>query len=177
PMHRWEDIRERGSIFSLDFWAELGMDVDSIREDATRAYEQADEAFDRAKSIEKTAREECLAKLTAAYEALPDFRGGDFRDAANIIGSITPLLDEVSQARSDPHAHLPGSGEKGDGFPDTRRGAVSPALQRIRDLVESLPEGEGDWFHDMAPAAKRTGSRTTRSSSTRRRPRPDCRPI
>ncbi|MGH3929295.1 MAG: hypothetical protein ACRDTF_04890 [Pseudonocardiaceae bacterium] len=154
PMRRWEDIRERGSIFSSDFWAELGMDVGSIREDATRAYEQADEAFGRAKSIEKKAREECLAKLKAAYEALPDFRGGNFKNAINVIGSITTLLDEAAQARSDPHARLAGSGEKGDNFPGAGKAAVSPALQRIRDLLKSLPEGEGDWLHDEAPGGK-----------------------
>lgn len=148
PMRKWEDIRSTTGV--LDVLAELGMDVDEIRDEATRAYEQADEAFSRAQSIEKDAREECLAKLKAAYETLPDFRGGDFKDAADVIGHITPLLDESAQARDDPHARLPGSGEKGD-FPGAGNAAVSPALQHIRNLLESLPEGEGYWLRDAVP--------------------------
>ncbi len=151
PMRRWEDIRSTTGV--LDWFAELGMDVDEIRDEATRAYEQADEAFSRAQSIERDARGECLAELKGALETLPDFRGGDFTDAADVIGSIAPLLAEASQAQGDPHAHLPGSGEKSD-FPDAGNAAVSPALQHIHDLLASLPKGEGDWLHDAAPGGK-----------------------
>ncbi|MGH4008783.1 MAG: hypothetical protein ACRDTH_11620 [Pseudonocardiaceae bacterium] len=151
PMRRWEDIRSTTGV--LDWFAELGMDVDEIRDEATRAYEQAEGAFSRALSIEKGAREECLAKLKAAYETLPDFRGGDFKDVAVVIGYIAPLINESAQARDDPLAQLPGSGEKGD-FPSAGGAVVSPALQHIRNRLKSLQEGEGYWLRDVLPGGK-----------------------
>lgn len=158
----------------LDWIAEFGMDVDKIRDAATRAYEQAEEAFSRALSIEKTAREECLAKLKVAYETLPDFRDGDFKDVDDVIGYIAPLINESARARDDLHAQLPGSGEKSD-FPSAGGAAVSPALQHIRNLLKSLPEGESHWLRDVAPGGKENWIRDNRNSSTRQRPRPGCR--
>jgi hypothetical protein len=146
PMRRWEDIRSTTGFF--DWVAELGMDVDSIRDEANRAYEQAGDAFGRAQSTEKHGREECLAKLRAAYEALPDFRGGDFRDAKDMVDDIPELGAEVKQAENDPNTHLSGSGTKGDLFPGADNKDVSPALERIRELLKSLPEGKGDWESD-----------------------------
>ena len=87
-MRKWEDIRLTTGV--LDRIAELGMDVDKIRDEATHAYEQAEGAFSRALSTEKSAREECLAKLKAAYETLPDFRVGDFKDVADVVGAEGP---------------------------------------------------------------------------------------
>ncbi len=151
PMRRWEDIRSTTGV--LDWFAELGMDVDKIRDEATGAYELADGAFSRALSTEQSARQECLAKLKAAYETLPDFRGGDFKDVADVIGYIAPLINESAQARDDPLTQLSGSGEKSD-FPSAGGAAVSPALQHIRNLLKSLPEGEGYWLRDVLPGGK-----------------------
>ncbi|MGH8879935.1 MAG: hypothetical protein ACRD0P_21725 [Stackebrandtia sp.] len=147
PMRQWDDIRETTGF--LDWLAELGMAADSIREDATRAYNQADDAFGRAQSVETAARERCLAELNAAYAMLPDFRGGDFRDAAELAGQIAPLRAEAAQAGTDPHVGLPGSGVKGADFPVAAGAAVSPALQHIRTLLKSLPEGQSPWWHNI----------------------------
>lgn len=145
PMRRWEDLRSTTGF--LDWVAELGVVADSIREDANRAYSQADEAFSRAQSVEKAARDTCLAELKAAYATLPDFRGGDFKEAAELARSIDPLLKEIAQAGSDPNVRLPGSTEKQDSLPGA--GAVSPSLQRIRDLLTSLPQEQREWWHDF----------------------------
>lgn len=147
PMHRWEDLRATTGF--VDWLAELGVDADSVRADADRAYNQAGEAFGRAQSVEKAARDTCLAELKAAYERLPDFRGGDFKDAVEVVGRIDPLLQETTQAGDDPRTQLPGSGEKGDGFPGAADAPVSPALQGIRNLLTSLPEGQSPWWHDV----------------------------
>ncbi len=151
PMRKWEDIRSTTGV--LDWIAELGMDVDKIRDEATSAYEQAEKAFSRALSIEKSGRGECLAKLKTAYETLPDFRGGDFKDAADVIGYLEPLINESAQARNDPLAQLPGSGDKSD-FPSAGGAAISPALQHIRNRLKSLPKGEGYWLRDALPGGK-----------------------
>ncbi|MGH3902735.1 MAG: hypothetical protein ACRDTE_00810 [Pseudonocardiaceae bacterium] len=147
---QWDDIRETTGF--LDWLAELGMAADSIREDATRAYNQADDAFGRAQSVERAAREECLAELSAAYAALPDCRGDAFRDAAELAGQIAPLRAEAAQAGTDPHVGLPGSGVKGADFPVAAGAAVSPALQHIRTLLKSLPEGQSPWWHNITLA-------------------------
>ncbi|HEX2297005.1 MAG TPA: hypothetical protein VHH34_00560 [Pseudonocardiaceae bacterium] len=135
PMRQWDDIRATTGF--LDWLAELGVNADSVREAATRAYNQADEAFGRARSVEQAARDTCLAELKAAYEALPDFRGGDFTDAAVLARSIDPLLKEITQAGNDPASQLPGSGAKADGFP----GAAAAATEAVRAVAE----------HDWSP--------------------------
>lgn len=146
PMRRWEDLRSTTGF--LDWAAELGAAADSIREDATRAYSQADEAFSRAQSVEKQARDTCLAELRTAYAALPDFRGGDFRDAAELARSIDPLRREIEQAGDDPNVRLPGGAQKWDGVSGTGGAAVSPFLERIRALLRTLPAGRSYWWDD-----------------------------
>jgi outer membrane murein-binding lipoprotein Lpp len=88
PMRKWEDIRLTTGV--LDWIAELGMDVDKIRDEATHAYEQAEGAFSRG----TVHREECPGRMPrqveAAYETLPDFRGGDFKDVADVVGAEEP---------------------------------------------------------------------------------------
>jgi hypothetical protein len=78
---------------------------------------------------------------------LPDFRGGDFADLADLIGRIKPLLDEAAQARDDPLVRLPGSGQKSDAFP-AGDAAVSPALRHIRDLLKGLPAARSPLQHE-----------------------------
>lgn len=146
PMRRWEDIRETTGI--LDWIAELGMDVDKIRDQASRAYNQAWDEFGQAEVIEKAAREDCIAELKQAYEGLPDFRG-EFAAVTNIIEGVAPLSTEAAQAQHDPLARLPGSGSKGGSFPVDGNAAVSPTLQRIRDLLTLLPNGQGLRLHNL----------------------------
>lgn len=80
-MRRWEDLRATTGV--LDRINEIGLDVDAVREDANCAYDEADGAFGRAKDTEQRARQDCLARLKAAGDALPDFRGGNFADAVS----------------------------------------------------------------------------------------------
>lgn len=157
PMRRWEDIRETTGV--LDGLAELGMDVDSIREDATRAYDQAYEAFDRARAVELEARQQCLAELRAAHELIPDFRGGRASDIAAIAPWIKPLLAEAAQASADPLTHLAGSGEKSPFVAAVGSAAVSPALLRIRTLLMSLPAGQSPWYQEVFPDWSDSGRR------------------
>lgn len=145
PMHRWEDIRVRTGFF--DGLAELGMDVDSIRDEASRAYDQAYDAFGRARSIEEAARQECLAELRAAHKALPYCRASGFVDADEMARRITPLRNEVAQAETDRRTHLPGAGMKPLHFPAAGLAAVSPALSQLRERLRTLPAAYSPW-HD-----------------------------
>ena len=155
PMRRWEDVRSTTGF--LDWLAELGMDVDEVREDAERAYAAAGAAFDRARATEENARRACLVRLRAAREALPDFRGGDFADPTDLAGRIDTLLRESAEAARSPLASLPGGEEGGlhkNPFPGAGGERISPALQEIRDRLKSLPEGDSSWLSDAAPGGK-----------------------
>jgi hypothetical protein len=133
PMRRWEDIRDTEGF--IDRIAELGMDPDSTRDQVTRAYNEAGDEFARAQSIERAAREVCLAELRRAYGRLPDLHG-EFSDAVALIAEVLPLRDA---ARPGPYPRPPSSD---DGFPASNR-IVSPTLQWIRDLLATLPTGPG----------------------------------
>jgi hypothetical protein len=133
PMRRWEDIRETTVFVSLI--AELGAEPDRIRDEATQAYNEAGDAFGRARSIERTARENCLAELRRAYDLLPDIRS-EFRHATALIADVVPLREN---ARLDPYTMPP------DRHPD-----ISPTLQRIRDLLATLPTGPCPCWDDIA---------------------------
>ncbi|MCZ2524847.1 hypothetical protein [Streptomyces sp. HB2AG] len=146
PMRRWEDIRATTGFW--DWVAEIGVDADSIREDANRVHGDADAAFGRALKTEEDARRECVAKLAAAHAALPDFRGGDFADGEDLKGWVTSLLDEETQAKNDPNVHLKGDDPDKDPFSGAGDAKVSPALQEIRNRLKSLPEGESLWLMD-----------------------------
>lgn len=153
PMRRWEDIRDTTGF--LDWVAEWGIDAEAIRDDANRAYAHADEAFSRARSVEATARQGCLAELKAAYETLPDFHGGDFHGgdfhgATDVVAQLIPLQTEATQARTDPNTHLPGSGRTTDTFfPGAGNIPVSPALNHLRTLLATLPVGVSSWHHEI----------------------------
>lgn len=138
PMRQWEDISNTTGV--LDWFAELGMDVDSIRDAAQRYYDQAGGKFDEAKQLEAAARRTCLDQLNAAYEALPDFRANS-ADAAAILAGITEVDAEAQQAAGDANVALPGGGPKTDLETFNGTDAVSPTLQRFRDLAGTLPEG------------------------------------
>ncbi|MGJ7908210.1 hypothetical protein ACOQFL_17235 [Actinopolyspora sp. H202] len=138
PMRQWEDIRATTGVF--DWLAELGMDVDSIREKAERFYRQTDEKFTQAKDTEKSARDACLEGMDSAYRALPDFRTNS-KESAAIISGIETIAQEASEAAGNANVSLSGSGPKtglNDISPETE---VSPKLQRFRDIAANLPEG------------------------------------
>ncbi|GAA4044038.1 hypothetical protein [Streptomyces shaanxiensis] len=147
PMRRWEDIRETTGF--LDWIAEIGVDADSIREDAEREYSAAEAAFSRARTLEENARRDCLGRLQTAYADLPDFRGGDFKDGQDVIGWIAPMIEEAAQAaRMDDDTRLPGGDLRKNPFPGAGDARVSPALQDIRNQLKSLPEGDSLWLLD-----------------------------
>lgn len=155
PMRQWEDIRSTTGF--LDWLAELGMDKEAVREDAEAAYSAAEAAFERARRVEEDARIECLKKLQAAGDALPDFRGGDFAAAGDLAGLVDGFRQEVAEGGKSPLANLPG-GEAGGSyknpFPAAGDENVSPALQEIRDRLKGLPEGESSWVSDAMPGGK-----------------------
>ncbi|NBE53364.1 transglycosylase SLT domain-containing protein [Streptomyces sp. YC537] len=141
-MKRWEDLRDSSGVVD---WVQDRMapgDVDEIREEANRYYEQASEAFERALRAEESVREDSMKDLAAARALIPDFRSG-FKDAAALLDRVGDLRTEAGQARSDPNTHLAGSGTKTDVFPRVGPDVtVSPALRRIRELSADLPEGK-----------------------------------
>ncbi|MCP2163187.1 hypothetical protein [Goodfellowiella coeruleoviolacea] len=139
PMRKWEDIRSTTGFF--DWVAELGVDVESIRADAERYYDETNTKFSTAKQVEETARARCLADLGRAYEALPDFRA-DSTEAAAIIAGIPDIAEEATQAASNPNVQLAGTGAKTDYGPSgVAQGAVSPALAAIKAAAAELPGG------------------------------------
>jgi len=145
PMRRWEDIRATTGF--LDWLAELGMDVDSIRDEASLWYDQAHEAFDRALAIEEPAREECLADLRLAYESLPEFRVDRSLPVYEVFLRTPSLLHQAQQAADDPNAALAGAGPNLGGFPAATDEAVSPELARIRSQLAHLPDGWDPWTY------------------------------
>lgn len=132
PMRRWEDIRETAGL--RDWAAELGLDLASFRDEATHAYNEAGDEFGRAQSIERAARDVCLAELRRAYDLLPDIRG-EFRPAVAIIAEVMPLREA---SRLDIWSSS--CGVRDDSLP-AGDSDISPALQRIRDLLATLPAG------------------------------------
>ncbi|MFD0490120.1 hypothetical protein ACFQ0O_27250 [Saccharopolyspora spinosporotrichia] len=172
PMRQWEDIRATTGFF--DWIAELGMDVDSIRANAERFYEQTKSSFEKAKTIEENARRACLAELGDGYEALPDFRANS-KDAAAIIAGVDEVTKEAGEARGDDNVALPGSGPKSDVQASDPNAKVSPTLKRFQEIAAGLPEGtttsyfltensddfRRQWIHDnkaaINAAAEETG--------------------
>ncbi|GGW49876.1 MULTISPECIES: hypothetical protein [Streptomyces] len=138
PMHQWEDLR--GTTGFLDWAAELTVDIDDIKDEANRAHGQASAAYHRARTVESEARDTCTAALDKAYKALPDFRGGDFVDAAGLIDAIPALRAEAAEAGGDPLTHLPGSGAKAEFTDPVGKDDVSPSLLDIRTRLTGLPE-------------------------------------
>src|SRR5215470_346252 len=146
PMRRWEDVRDTTGF--ADRIAELGLDLDGIRDEATHAYHEAGDEFGRAQSIERAARAACLAELRRAYDLLPDIHG-ELRQAVALIAEVVPLHGETRPA---PYVHVRGPD---DGFP-TIGSDVSPTLQRIRDLLATLPSGLSPQQHELASGWSRS---------------------
>ncbi|WP_208874641.1 hypothetical protein [Streptomyces armeniacus] len=139
-MLTWEDLRKRTG--ALDWLAEITVDVDKIRDEAERYYNQADASYSHAAKIESDARDACLAELGKAYRSLPDFRG-DIPHPSKLLAGIPALRKEVAEAADDPNVALPGSGPKVDGItpiPDDER--VSAKLRDIRSRLDGLPDAK-----------------------------------
>lgn len=147
PMRQWEDIRATTGFF--DWIAELGMDVDSIREDAERFYEQTRNKFEEAKVTEEKARKRCLDDLKVAYDGLPDFRA-DSKDAAAIVAGVREITTEAQQAVGTANVALPGTGPRTDLSSFDPNAAESPTLRHFRELANRLPAGTNTpyWTHE-----------------------------
>ncbi|MDI3402437.1 lysozyme family protein [Streptomyces cavernicola] len=144
PLRQWEDVR--GTTGFFDWVAEIGVDVDAIREEAEHYYNATKGHFGDAKRVEAEAREECLHEVRAAYRSLPDFRGGGFADATQLLGGVDALRRETRDAADDPYAQLRGTGAKVDTIPKVGPDVVvSPALMRINEKTAGK-DAEGNYI-------------------------------
>lgn len=142
PLRQWEDLR--GSTGVFDWLAEVTVDVDAIREDAERYYNQTKDHYGDALRVESAARELCIADLKAAYKSIPEYQG-TLPDAAEFLKGLGPLQQEAREASDDPNTQLPGSGPKVDTIPTVGRDVVvSETLYRIQTRVDGLPDGQGN---------------------------------
>ncbi len=142
PLRQWEDLRDTTGV--LDWFAEVSVDLDAIREDAERYYNQTKDHYGDALRVESEAREKCIADVKAAYRSLPDFRS-PIADPEQFLKNLGPLRAEARQAGDNPYAHLPGSGPKVDAFPTVSGDVViSEPLYRIKMRVDSLPDAQGN---------------------------------
>jgi hypothetical protein len=137
PMRQWEDLRKRTGV--LDWFAEITVDVDEIRDEAERHYDSAKQAFGDAARIEREARTLCVAALSAAHNSIPDFRG-DLPHPSELLGGMPAFRHESGEARRDPNVALPGSGPRVDGIaPNVGDKTVSPKLAEVRSRLDGLP--------------------------------------
>ncbi|MFI9341440.1 hypothetical protein ACIG0D_09255 [Streptomyces sp. NPDC052773] len=142
PLRQWEDLR--GTTGVLDWFAELGVDIDAIREDAERYYDQTKGHYADALRVESEAREKCVADIKSAYRSLPDFQS-PLADPGQFLKNLAPLRTEAHQAGSNPYAQLPGAGPKVDDIPTTGpKVVINETLSRIQTRIDSLPEAEGN---------------------------------
>ncbi|MCX4588165.1 hypothetical protein [Streptomyces sp. NBC_01481] len=72
PLRQWEDLRDTTGV--LDFFAELTVDVDAIREEAERYYNQTKGHYGDALRVESEAREKCIADIKARTSRYPTTR-------------------------------------------------------------------------------------------------------
>ncbi|MEW2318682.1 hypothetical protein [Streptomyces bauhiniae] len=157
PLHQWEDLR--GTTGVMDFFAELGVDVDAIREDAERYYHQTKDHYGDARRVESEARDLCVSRIKAAYRSLPDFKS-PVADPAQFLKNLGPLQAEARQASDNPYAQLPGSGPKVDAMPVLPAGEdvlISETLYRIKMRVDGLPDGHGNnyWLPSNSDEGRR----------------------
>ncbi|MCL7381306.1 hypothetical protein [Streptomyces sp. 35G-GA-8] len=143
PMRQWEDMRATTGV--LDFFAELTMDVDDIKEEANRLHDAAGGDFYLAKTVEKEARDICVHGMKEAYDLLPEFRMG-IVERVDVFSAIAAMRSEAQEARGNPLTHLPGTAPKQGYAAQVGDGPVSPALRDIRMQVANLPAArDGYW--------------------------------
>ncbi|MER6241191.1 hypothetical protein ABT185_34990 [Streptomyces clavifer] len=143
PMRQWEDMR--GTTGVLDFFAELTMDVDDIKDEANRLHDAAGGNFHLARTTENEARGICVHVMKQAYDLLPEFRLRNV-SRVDIFSAIAAMQREAREASSNPLTHLSGSGPKQDYAAQVGDSPVSPALRDIRMQVANLPQAkDGYW--------------------------------
>jgi len=108
PMKKWNDLRGTQGFF--DWIGELGQgdEVDKIRAQADRLFDQASDYYERAKRTESEARSLTVRALESARANLPDFLANS-SNAQAIIAGVPGLQEEVYQAAKDPNARRPGA--------------------------------------------------------------------
>ncbi|MEV5730323.1 hypothetical protein AB0N50_31715 [Streptomyces pharetrae] len=136
PMRQWEDMRDTTGV--LDFFAELTMDVDDIRDEADRLHDAAGGDFNLARTTEQEARGLCVHELEQAYDLVPDFQVF-LTERVDVAAAMPDLRREATEASSNPATRLLGSGPKQDYYPAAGQELVSPTLQNIRMQLASLP--------------------------------------
>nr|WP_306283727.1 hypothetical protein [Streptomyces sp. Termitarium-T10T-6] len=172
PMRQWEDMR--GTTGVLDFFAELTMDVDDIKDEANRLHDAAGGDFHLARTVEKEARDICVHAMKQAYDLLPEFRLRDV-PRVDIYSAISALRSEAREARDNPLTQLPGSGPKQDYAAPVGSAPVSPMLRDIRMQLADLPRRRTvTGFPRPRTRRSGSGSRRTRRSSKPRRADPGC---
>ncbi|MFF0116761.1 hypothetical protein [Streptomyces prasinus] len=96
-MRQWEDMRDTTGV--LDFFAELTMDVDDIRDEANRLHDAAGGDFDLARTTEKEARDLCIHELKQAYDLVPDFQVF-LTERVDIAAAMPDLRREAAESLS-----------------------------------------------------------------------------
>ncbi|MEV7793010.1 hypothetical protein AB0O68_13600 [Streptomyces sp. NPDC087512] len=155
PMKQWEDLR--GTTGVLDWLAEVTVDIDAIREDAERYYDQTSGHYGDAHRVESEAREKCIADIKLAYRSLPDFQS-PLADPGQLLKSLRPLQTEARQAGDNPHAQLAGAGPKVDAIPTMGGNVVAnEILSRIQTRIDGLPEAQGNnyWMWSNSDDSRR----------------------
>ncbi|MFE2551531.1 hypothetical protein ACFXGI_23715 [Streptomyces sp. NPDC059355] len=145
PMCQWEDMRATTGV--MDFFAELTMDVDDIRDEANRLHDDAGGSFHLAKTAEAEARSVCVHALKQAFELLPEFKvKGAGAGGVDVYAAMADIRREAAEARTNPLTHLPGSGPKKDMTGSVGSEPVSPELRDIRMRVAGLPEADDNYW-------------------------------
>jgi hypothetical protein len=152
PMRQWEDMRDTTGV--MDFFAELTMDVDDIRDDANRLHDAAGGDSHLAKITEHEAREICVHELKQAYDLLPDFRMG-FIQRVDVVSAIAELRREAAEASTNPLTRLPGSVPKQDYSLLAGDDIVSPTLRDIRLQIANLPGAQDSYWSPPSTAQDR----------------------
>lgn len=143
PMRQWEDMRATTGV--MDFFAEITMDVDDIKDEANRLHNAAGGDFHLAKTTEKEARDLCVHGLKAAYELLPEYRLG-LTERVDVFSAIEAMRQEAREASSNPLTKLPGSGPKRDYSGQVGDAIISPTLRDIRTQVANLPDAKDAYW-------------------------------
>ena len=142
-------------------------------EEADRYHNATSDHYTDALHVEGEARKDCLAKIRAAFQSLPDFRGGNFTDATQLLGGVDALRRETKDAADDPHAQLFGTGAKKDAIPKVGPDVlISPALMRIKIKTAGL-EADGDyhWLPSDSDDERKEGQHLQQQASA-----PQCSP-